>query len=400
MKKLLLSAALLASVLAARADLAAVAPAKAASYVEALYPLQQVLAESWVIAEGFVESHDAQKKIAAIKVGKSLKGKCTYDVVRITYGGGQFWHPEGIPKHFVKDAPVLIFYNEARQAEVYLNRFFFQLYGDAGAPPDKAWWTMTHIEIRMNRTFNGPVKELTDTVQKCLAGKMKPPAPSAKIPPIDLKDAKALPAFGEPLDESKLPLPFRKYDPNARVDAAPVAVNPEGFLSRWLVLGPIPIGPLAADMNAAFNKEWIPNQKTVQPQQKNKVKVGDFELSWDVWDLSDFYVDLGSTENSISFVLTYVISETDIKDAVLLTGSDDGATWWLNGQEVQRVLEGRAVGKDQDRTQKPLALKKGVNVLLGAIINGSGPTGACARFVDKANQPLLKLKSGAEQPKP
>ena len=389
MKKILLSATLLASILAARAE----------SYVEALYPLQQVLAESSVIAEGVVESHDAQKKIAAIKVGRSLKGKCTYEVIRITYGGGQFWHPEAIPKHFVKDAPVLIFYNEGRQAEVYLNRFFFQLYGDAAAPPDKAWWTMTHIEIRMNRTFNGPVKDLVETVQKSLAGKIKPPPPSPKIPPIDLKDAKALPAFGEPLDESKLPLPFRKYDPNARVDASPVAVNPEGFLSRWLVLGPVPIGALAADPNAAFNKEWFPNQKAAQPQQKNKVKVGDLELTWDVWDLSDFYVDLGSTENSISFVLTYVVSETEVTDATLLTGSDDGAAWWLNGQEVQRVLEGRAVGKDQDRTAKPLTLKKGVNVLLGAIINGGGPTGACARFVDKANQPLLKLKSGAEQPK-
>jgi PA14 domain-containing protein len=203
MKKILVRAAAVAVLLGA------VASAKA-PYVEAIYPLQQVLAESFVIVEGKVESHDPQKKIATIKIGTSVKGKCTYELIRLSYGGGQFWHPEGIPKHFVKGAPVLMFYNEGRQAEVYLNRFFFQLYGDAGAPPEKAWWSMTHIEIRMNRTFNGTVEELTDTVKNVLAGKAKPPAPDPKIPPIDLKDVKALPAFGEPLDESKLTAPFAR----------------------------------------------------------------------------------------------------------------------------------------------------------------------------------------------
>ncbi|HXX93181.1 MAG TPA: hypothetical protein VEN81_06075, partial [Planctomycetota bacterium] len=146
--------------------------------------------------------------------------------------------------------------------------------------------------------------------------------------------------------------------------------------------------------------EWISNQKGIRPQQHDKVKVGDLELRWEVSELSDFYVDLGTTENSLSFVLTYIVSDVDVPEATLLTGSDDGAAWWLNGQEVQRVTDGRGVGKDQDRTAKPLALKKGQNVLMAAVVNGGGPTAACARFVDKANQPLLKLKAGGEPPKP
>jgi len=178
------------------------------AYVEALYPLQQVLAESTVIAEGTVESHDPQKKIATVKIGKTLKGKCTYDLIRITYGGGQFWHPEAVPKHFVKGAPTLIFYNDAKQAEMYMGRFFIQLYGDAGATPEKAWWSMTHIEIRMNRTFNGTVPQLSETVQNVLGGKAKPPAPDPKIPPIDKPHVAALPAHGEAVDEAKLPASF------------------------------------------------------------------------------------------------------------------------------------------------------------------------------------------------
>ena len=378
------------------AALLAVASFSSHAYVEALYPLQQVLAESFVIAEGVVESHDPAKKIATVKIGKTIKGKCTYDVIRITYGGGQFWHPEAVPKHFVKGQPTLIFYNEGRQAEMYMNRFFIQLYGDAGAPPDKAWWSMTHIEIRMNRTFNGTVADLSDTVQKVLSGKSKAPAPSAKIPPIDKPHVAALPAFGEPLDETKLPLPFRKYDPNARADAAAVAVDGEGFLQRWLVLGPIPLAAQAADPNAAFNKEWIPGQKALKPNQLDKVSVAGTEYRWEVGTSSEWMLDLGSAENSMNFVVAYVLSEADVTEAALHTGSDDAAIWWLNGEEVQRFVGGRGTEKDQDKTTKPLTLKKGVNVLIAAVINGGGPTGCCARFMGKDGKPILKIKAGAE----
>jgi len=368
------------------------------AYVEAVMPLAQVLNESTVIVEGTVDMHDAQKKIATIKTGKSIKGKCTYETIRITYGGGQFWHPEAIPKHLVKGAPVVMFYNDARQSQCYLNRFFFQLYGDPNAPPDKAWWSMTHIEIRMNRTYNGPAPALSELVSNVLSGKAKPPAPAAKIPPMELAHVKALPSHGEPVDETKLPLPFRTYDPNAKADAAPVAVDGEGFLQRWIVLGPIPMGALAADHNAALNKEWLPGQKTIKPGQHDKVKVEGQDLRWEVGTSSEWVLDLGSTENSVTLSVAYVVSDADVPDAALLTGSDDSAAWWLNGQEVQRFVGGRAAGKDQERTAKPVALKKGVNMLVAAVINGSGPTQCCARFVDKANQPL-KVRSGAEAPK-
>jgi hypothetical protein len=371
----------------------------APAYVEAIMPLNQVITESTVIVEGKVESHDAQKKIAAIKVGKTIKGKSNFEMIRLTYAGGQFWHPEGIPKHLVPGAPVLIFYNDALQSQVYLNRFFFQLYGDAGAPPDKAWWSMTHIEIRMNRTFNGTVPQLTETVKKVQAGKEKPPAPAGKIPPIELAHVKALPAHGETQDESKLPLPFRKYDPNAKADAAPVAVDGEGFIQRWLVLNPVPVGALAADHNAALNKDWIPGQKAARPAQHDKVQAAGQEFRWEVGTSNEWILDLGSTENSLSLALTYIVADADLADLTLLTGSDDSGAWWLNGQEVQRYVGGRGTEKDQDRSAKPVALKKGVNVLLAAVVNGGGPTGACARFVDKEGKPIVKIRAGAEAPK-
>jgi hypothetical protein len=367
----------------------------AGAYVEAVYPLAQVLAESEVIVEGVVEKHEPQKMIAFIKTGKALKGKCRYETVRMNYGGGQFYHPKAIPQHLAPGAPVLMFYNAGLQSQVYLNRFFFQLYGDAGAPPEKAWWNFTHIEIRMNRTFNGTVPELSTVVQNVLAGKAKAPAPVAKLPPMDEPALKALPPHPEPQDLAKLPAPFRPFDPNAKSDASAVDCNPEGIVMKWLLLGPIPLGPAAADPNAALSKDWIPNQKTLRPQQHEKAAVNGTEFRWEVVPTSEWFLDLGSAENVVHLCLTYLHADADLNEVFLLTGSDDHAAWWLNGEEVQRYIGGRGVAKDQDRSAKPLSLRKGCNVLLAAVINGGGPTGATARFVTKDNQPV-KLKSGAE----
>jgi len=48
------------------------------------------------------------------------------------------------------------------------------------------------------------------------------------------------------------------------------------------------------------------------------------------------------------------------------------------------------VGRDQDRSE-PLTLRKGVNVLAFTVINGDGPTGACARFFDAAGEPIRDI---------
>ncbi|HEX7901018.1 MAG TPA: PA14 domain-containing protein [Planctomycetota bacterium] len=195
-------------------------------YVEAIYPLQQVLNESEVIAEGVIDKVDATNHVAFMKVTRSLKGSCAYAVIRMNFSGGQAFHPDAIRKHLVVGAPALIFYNAGRQAEVYLNRFFFQLYGDAGAPPEKAWWTFTHIEIRMNRTFVGPAPELADLVGRVLAGKAKAPEPNAKIPPMDAATLKALPAPLEAVaDEAALPAPFARGALKPRAPENPASTS-------------------------------------------------------------------------------------------------------------------------------------------------------------------------------
>ncbi len=186
-------------------------------------------------------------------------------------------------------------------------------------------------------------------------------------------------------------------DPRVKPEAAPVATKGEGFLSRWLVLGALPLGKLAADSDAALDKAWIPDLKDVRPKPNDPVRVGDVDFEWRVQDTSNYALQLGETENSVSIAMTWIVSDRDVPEATLLTGSDDGAIWFLNGQEVHRHVGRRPLRRDQDRTARPVSLKKGVNVLVAVVSNGGSGTGACARFVDAAGRPLQVL-AGAEPP--
>lgn len=195
----------------------------ASAYIEALYPLAQFIAEAEVVAEGTIEKVDPKTKTAIVKVTKSLKGKCTYEQVRMNIGSGAEWFPEVTMRHLVVGAPAVIFYNAERRAEIYVNRFFLQFYGDAAAPADKAWFTYTHVEVRCNRTFNGTAEELAKLVTDIQAGKAKAPPPDPKLPVITRDALMKLPVWGEPVNPEKLPPCFAKRDPTK----APKPRDPE-----------------------------------------------------------------------------------------------------------------------------------------------------------------------------
>lgn len=212
------------------------------AYIEALYPLQQMLAESGMVAEGEVEKVDAANRVCILKVGKALKGKWPGDRIRINVGVGREWHPDALMPHLVPGAPVVVFAKADRGAQVgmvYINRFFIQLYSDPNSAPDRVWWNFTNVEIRMNRTFRGTVPELSRLISGILVGKTKPPPPDPRLPAITRHDVTSLPVWGATeVDEKNLPPPFRKREPlkPREPDSAPDAVKGvryEYFEGEW-----------------------------------------------------------------------------------------------------------------------------------------------------------------------
>jgi hypothetical protein len=172
------------------------------------------------------------------------------------------------------------------------------------------------------------------------------------------------------------------------------SIDDEGFIKEWLLLAPISLG--GEDAGAAVDKQQVKDEAKLEPKDGDKSTVGTAELAWKKYSAKEHYFDFNDflgkeTEQSVGYAVTYVVSEADAKDVVLRIGSDDQSKVYLNGKEVGKVTEARALDKDQNSFEG-LALKKGSNTLVFKVINEGGDWSGCARFTDKDGKPIKGLK--------
>jgi hypothetical protein len=64
--------------------------------------------------------------------------------------------------------------------------------------------------------------------------------------------------------------------------------------------------------------------------------------------------------------------------------------WWVNGKEVIGIYGDRQT-VIHDGVSKHITLKKGPNIVPGAVANGGGATDFCARFLDKYDAPVKTI---------
>jgi hypothetical protein len=184
----------------------------------------------------------------------------------------------------------------------------------------------------------------------------------------------------------------------------------EGFIRNWVVLDPIAldakVGEHTAETCKAYlEKEWVKKDATPKAGDKIKLEGVEGELAWRAAEASDYFVDLAKlaedngkqAENALFCGVTYVVCDKDIPNVKLSIGSDDDSLWRLNGQELIRVFEGRGIEKDQNKSEA-VTLKKGVNVLTFAVINGVNPTSGCARFLDSNDKPVTGITVSVTPP--
>ncbi len=211
--------------------------------------------------------------------------------------------------------------------------------------------------------------------------------------------------------------------------AGPSAVpDEEGFLRRWLLLEPISkpnrSNTVFTDsyLREVFSTPYFPGQfGSVLPKDGSRVKVKvEYQppvdlsggrpkfpqepvvyekkvkkLQWHAFDSRRYNVKLfrfatNLTEDRygvIFWVATVVNCEEDIPDVRLSVGSNSASMWWVNGQEALLLSGDRRMVAD-DAASEPLTLRKGRNVIWGAVINGPGMSDFCARFIDKAGNPV------------
>jgi hypothetical protein len=171
-------------------------------------------------------------------------------------------------------------------------------------------------------------------------------------------------------------------------------LNEEGFITTWLLLAPIPLAENQSGADA-LGKEQVKDEAKLQPKAGQKIKVGDRELVWKEYKARGHFFDfndfLGNqTEDSVGYAVCYIHAPGELKGVQLKTGSDDQARVYLNGKEVLKQDQARALDKDQDTTE--VTLQKGVNVLVFKVVNEKIDWSGCARFLDKDGNVLKNLK--------
>ena len=183
----------------------------------------------------------------------------------------------------------------------------------------------------------------------------------------------------------------------------PAQPDADGFLRRWLLLEPIDKPNRSNDVftgtyvRAALGHEVYPNQFTSLPHDGEVVKVGGQSLAWHALDSTKFDVKLfrfayglnKQTYGVIFWAATVVNSPRDI-NVRLAAGSNSASMWRLNGGEVAGLFDDRRMVMD-DVVSRRLTLKKGRNILWGAVINGPGLSDFCVRFVDDRGQPVKDI---------
>ncbi len=186
--------------------------------------------------------------------------------------------------------------------------------------------------------------------------------------------------------------------------SSPKAPDTDGFLQRWLLLEPINkpnrTNTVFTDsyVREALYTEYFKDQFTVVPGDGDTVTVGDQKLKWHALDSANFNVKLfrfayGLDKQHygvIFFAVTVVNSPQEMKNVRLAVGSNSASMWWLNGDEAIILSGDRRMVMD-DSVSRRLTLKKGRNIIRGAVINGPGMSDFCVRFIDDNGAPVKDI---------
>jgi len=219
--------------------------------------------------------------------------------------------------------------------------------------------------------------------------------------------------------------------PTAQPDA-------EGFIHRWLLLEPI-TKPNSGNtvftdtyLREHFNREYFKGQQTIIPKNGQKVqavfkqeqapagfgrgfggqqqpaqpqvKTVKQTLTWHALDSENMNVKLfrfaekyGEEIYGVLFwAVTIIDCDEDIENVRLAVGSNSASMWWLNSEETLLLSGDRRMVKD-DAMSNRITLKKGRNILRGAIINGPGMSDFCVRFLDENGNPVKNYKINLNQ---
>ncbi|MED5372122.1 MAG: DUF4215 domain-containing protein [Myxococcota bacterium] len=165
-------------------------------------------------------------------------------------------------------------------------------------------------------------------------------------------------------------------------DPAPLFVDSSGFITDWLVLGPLELG--------ASTDTCLPTGDALSPSDsQSRPELGQAELDriWTyrgVGSTLDFTRHLGEIPAPPREAYAFVWIKSDSShQKTLSVGADDGVVAWFNGNQVLSVST--CQGTNADQFQATVQFYGGWNSLLFKVYDQGGGWGLNARFLDEGS---------------
>ena len=146
------------------------------AFIEREYTIREVVDACTNVVFGEVKSVDKARLRGVVTVKKDVKGKSDLKEIKMNFATGHYKQgtsPEKIVSLLKPKMPIIVFYREHYGVDsmCFIDNTWFQMrayrsgYGGS-------WWTFTHIDPMMSRTFDGKTKAFQKIVLDMLAGKM------------------------------------------------------------------------------------------------------------------------------------------------------------------------------------------------------------------------------------
>ncbi|MEZ5328109.1 MAG: WD40 repeat domain-containing serine/threonine-protein kinase [Verrucomicrobiales bacterium] len=170
--------------------------------------------------------------------------------------------------------------------------------------------------------------------------------------------------------------------------------NDPGAIKSWLIVyGKPPPGDLKKLTTTAF----LPNEATLEPRDGESVALFGKSRQWRMLHQDDYVIDFDEVMDTperghggIIYAVTYLVSNREQQNVRILTGNDDGARIYLNGEMIYENADGWTV-RDMDEVDS-LTLLKGRNTIVFKIVNTGGVGNGALRFTDPDGKPLKGLR--------
>ncbi|RKU27908.1 hypothetical protein C6499_10925 [Candidatus Poribacteria bacterium] len=174
----------------------------ASAFIEREYTIREVLDACTNIVFGTIESVDRGRLRGVVTVEKDVKGKSELKEIKMNFATGHYKRgtsPQKLVKLLKPGMPIIVFYREhyGIDSMCFIDDTWFQMRAYRGRYGAGGWWTFTHIDPMMSRTFEGKTKAFQKIVRDMLAGKMWVAAPKNAVKVLVLTGNSTYPTWGQ-----------------------------------------------------------------------------------------------------------------------------------------------------------------------------------------------------------